>query len=58
MALAERLAQALNGTSSEKICTKVSIAVGRNIDNRNCQFTTATFALRKHAVNHVLCDLG
>ena len=39
--LAERLKQALNRTSREKILAKVSIEVSRNEDNRNRQFTTA-----------------
>src|SRR5271165_4504973 len=44
--LVERLKQALNGTSSEKIRAEVSIGVTRDEDNRDVQFTTAQFALQ------------
>jgi hypothetical protein len=46
IALAERLEQALNGTASEKLCAKISIAVGRNKYNRNVQLKTAQFGLQ------------
>ena len=44
--LAERLKQALNGTSSEQIGTKVLIAVSGNKDNGNFVSPTGQFALQ------------
>jgi hypothetical protein len=43
--LAERLKQAFHSTPSEKIFTKLSIALGRNKDNRNLQLATDKLTL-------------